>query len=435
MTCTKNASRRYLGRGFAAALFILSTSGCGSSAQQAASVQAIESGPSEKLSLPAPFATPSVRNSSEVIGWLAGKTPTAPPGFQVDLFAEGLNNPRWIYVLPNADVLVAETVRERVGGSTRSGNQIILFRDRDKDGKPELREVFLSDLNLPFGMLLLGDWFYVANTDSLVRYPFQAGQTRITAKPEKILDLPAGGHFTRHVVIDPDHLKLYVSVGSRTNVDEEGSDAEDPRRAAILEVNPDGSQMRIFASGLRNPVGMDWEPETKTLWTVVNERDGLGDQLVPDYLTSVKEGSFYGWPYSYYGQNEEPRKKGQRPDLVSIAIKPDFALGSHVAPLGLAFYTGSTFPSRFQGGAFIGMHGSWNRSKLVGYKVAFVPFQNGKPSGQLEDFLTGFIANEKESEVYGRPVGVTVWHDGSLLVADDAGNKVWRVSASIGDTR
>ncbi|OFV93825.1 MAG: L-sorbosone dehydrogenase [Acidobacteria bacterium RIFCSPLOWO2_12_FULL_54_10] len=434
MTGIQFTAQKRLGSWLAATIFVLTASGCGSSAQQAASVQAIESGPSEQISLPAPFATPSVRNASDVIGWPAGRMPTAPPGFQVNLFAEDLNNPRWIYVLPNADVLVAETIRERIG-SSRSGNRIVLFRDRDKDGKPELREIFLSDLNMPFGMLLLGDWFYVANTDSLVRYPYQAGQTRIAAKPEKILDLPAGGHFTRHVVIDPDHLKLYVSVGSRTNVDEEGVDAEDPRRAAILELNPDGSQMRVFASGLRNPVGMDWEPETKTLWAVVNERDGLGDQLVPDYLTSVKEGSFYGWPYSYYGQNEDPRKKGQRPDLVSIAIKPDFALGSHVAPLGMTFYTGSTFPSRFHGGAFIGMHGSWNRSKFVGYKVAFVPFQNGKPSGPLEDFLTGYIANENESEVFGRPVGVTVWHDGSLLVADDAGNKVWRVSARIGDTR
>ena len=434
MTCTKYTSPHRLALRFVAMILVLTASGCGSSAKQAASVQAIDSGPSEQLSLPAPFATPSVRNASEVVGWPAGKTPTAPPGFKVSLFAEDLNNPRWIYVLPNADVLVAETIRERIGSSL-SGNRIVLFRDRDKDGKPEFREVFLDDLNMPFGMLLLGDWFYVANTDSLVRYPYQAGQTSITTKPEKILDLPAGGHFTRHVVIDPDHLKLYISVGSRTNVDEEGVDAEDPRRAAILELNPDGSQMRVFASGLRNPVGLDWEPVTKLLWTVVNERDGLGDQLVPDYLTSVKEGSFYGWPYSYYGQNEDPRKKGQRPDMVSIAIKPDFALGSHVAPLGIAFYTGSSLPNKFHGGAFIGMHGSWNSSKLVGYKVAFVPFQNGKPSGPLEDFLTGFIADENKSEVYGRPAGVTVGHDGSLLVADDAGNKIWRISTGIVDSR
>jgi glucose/arabinose dehydrogenase len=355
--------------------------------------------------------------------------PTAPSGFAVSLFAENLENPRSNYVLPNGDVLVVESIRESSNRpEERSANRITLFRDNDKNGSPDLREIFLSGLNMPFGMVLLGNGFYVGNTDGLVRYPYRAGQTRLETKGEKILDLPARGHFTRNVIAAPSGRKLYVAVGSRSNVDEDKQDAKDPRRAAILELNADGSGMRVFASGLRNPVGMDWEPKTNRLWTVVNERDGLGDELVPDCLTSVSEGAFYGWPYSYFGQNEDPRKKSERPDLVAKAVKPDYALGSHVAALGLAFYRARSFPARYHGGAFIGMHGSWNRSNLVGYKVAFIRFEDGKPVGAIEDFLTGFIANEKPSEVYGRPVGVTVWTDGSLLVADDAGRKVWRVS-------
>jgi glucose/arabinose dehydrogenase len=259
--------------------------------------------------------------------------------------------------------------------------------------------------------------------------PYTSGETRLQRRPEKLLDLPSGGHYTRNLLADSAGKKIYVAVGSATNVDEQRIDEKDPRRAAILQVNPDGSGMRVFASGMRNPVGMDWEIKTNRLWTVVNERDMLGDELVPDYLTTVRDGAFYGWPYSYFGQNEDPRKKGQRPDLVAKAIKPDYALGSHVAPLGLTFYNGKTFPEHYHGGAFIGMHGSWNRSNLVGYKVAFVPFENGRPNGAIEDFLTGFIANPKSREVYGRPVGVAVWTDGSLLVADDAAGKIWRVSA------
>ena len=390
----------------------------------------VEAGPSEQLVLPSPFATPSVRNRSKPVGWPKGRMPTAPSGFTVNLFADNLDNPRSTYVLPNNDVLVVESIRESQNRpEERSANRITLLRDNNKDGNPEVRETFVTGLNMPFGMHLLGNWFYVGNTDGLVRYPYRTGQTRIEGKGEKILDLPAGGHFTRNVIAGPNGKKLYIAVGSSSNVDEDKRDTKDPRRAAILEVNPDGSGMRVFASGLRNPVGMDSEPRTNVLWTVVNERDALGDELVPDYLTSVREGAFYGWPYSYYGQNEDPRKKGERPDLVAKAIKPDYAVGSHVAALGLAFYRGKAFPSRYHGGAFIGMHGSWNRSNFVGYKVAFVRFENGKPAGPIEDFLTGFIANEKELEVYGRPVGVTVWTDGSLLVADDSGKKVWRVSA------
>ena len=342
-----------------------------------------------------------------------------------------LQLPRQAYILPNGDILVVEATREWPGRADRpekSANRITLFRDSNQDGKPDVRETFLSGLNMPHGMAVIGNWFYVGNTDGLVRYPYKPGQTKIDGKPIKILDLPAGGHYTRNLIADPAGKKLYIAVGSSSNVDEDRADAKDPRRAAILEINPDGSAMRVFAGGLRNPVGMDWEPSTKTLWTVVNERDLLGDDLVPDYLTSVKDGAFYGWPYSYFGQNEDPRKKGQRPDLVAKAIKPDYALGSHTAALGLAFYDAGTFPQRYRGGAFIGMHGSWNRSKMVGYRVAFIPFANGKPSGPMEDILTGFIASESKFEAYGRPVGVTVTPDGSVLVADDSGDKVWRVS-------
>jgi glucose/arabinose dehydrogenase len=393
---------------------------------------AVDLGPSDKLQLPAPFATPSARNTSKVIGWPKGKMPTPAAGLQVSLFAEGFDNPRSSYVLPNGDILVVEAVREWVGRADRpekSANRITLFRDADKDGKPELREVFLTGLNMPHGMVAVGNWFYVGNTDSVMRYPYRPGQTKIEGKGEKILGLPRDGHYTRNLIAAPDGSKIYVAIGSASNVDEDNQWEKDQRRAGIVQMNPDGSGARIFANGLRNPVGMDWEPQTKTLWTVVNERDLLGDDLVPDYLTSVREGGFYGWPYSYFGQHEDPRKKGQRPDLVAKAIKPDFALGSHVAALGLAFYRGNALPARYQGGAFIGMHGSWNRSKMVGYNVVFVRFENGKPVGMPEDILTGFIANEEKYEAYGRPVGVTVAPDGSLLVADDGGGNVWRVSA------
>jgi glucose/arabinose dehydrogenase len=389
-------------------------------------------GPADQLQMPQPFATPSARNNSTVIGWPKGKTPVAAPGFEVSLFAENLDNPRQAYVLPNKDILVVEAIREWPGRADRpekSANRITLFRDTNGDGRPDVREIFLTGLNMPHGMLLVGDWFYVGNTDGVVRYRYRAGQTKIDGKGEKILDLPAGGHYTRNLTADPSGKKIYVAVGSASNVDEENGWEKDQRRAGILEINPDGSGMKIFAKGLRNAVGMDWEPKSKVLWTVVNERDLLGDDLVPDYLTGVKENGFYGWPYSYFGQIEDPRKKGQRPDLVAKAIKPDYALGSHTAALGLAFYTGKAFPERYHGGAFIGMHGSWNRSKMVGYKVAFIPFANGKPAGPMEDVVTGFIADESKFEAYGRPVGVTVASDGSLLVADDSGNKVWRVTA------
>jgi glucose/arabinose dehydrogenase len=416
-----------------------------------ARVAARDSAPSPSAkppALPPPFHTESVARFPKIIGWPEGKTPAAPAGFQVSVYADGLDHPRWLYVLPNGDVLVAESNTEKLGGEMPepvrkaiegaglmgpSANRITLIRDANGDGKPEVHETFLAGLNQPFGMLLLGDWLYVANTDALVRFPYRKGQTKITVKGEKVLNLPAGGynnHWTRNVVASPDGSKLYVSVGSQTNVDKEGLDAKEPRRAAILEADPDGSGLRIFASGLRNPNGMDWAPGTRMLWTVVNERDEIGDDLVPDYLTSVREEAFYGWPYSYFGQNEDPRKKGERPDRVAKAVVPDLAIGAHTASLGLTFYGARTFPQRYRGGAFIGQHGSWNRSRFAGYKVIFVPFQAGRPSGPPEDFLTGFIADEAKSEVYGRPVGLAVLPDGSLLVADDGGNIVWRVTCA-----
>lgn len=388
---------------------------------QAAEIR--EAGPSEQLVLPQPFGTRSIANPPNIIEWPNGKKPVAPAGFEVNLFAAGLDNPRSILVLPNSDVLVMESLRRR------AGSRVVLLPASANNGASHRHETFVSGLNMAYGMALVDDRFYVGNTDSIVVFPYRPGETHIAARATKILDLPAGGHYTRHVIADLAGRKLYIAVGSATNVDEDGSDAKDPRRAAILQINRDGSEMRVFASGMRNPVGMDWEPSTKLLWTVVNERDLLGDQLVPDYLTAVREGGFYGWPYSYFGQNLDPRLKESRPDLVAKAIKPDYALGSHVAPLGLAFYTGKSFPQHYQGGAFIGMHGSWNRSKPVGYKVAYVPFKNGKPSGMPEDFLTGFVANQTTNEVYGRPVGVAVWTDGSLLVSDDASGRIWRVSA------
>ena len=383
----------------------------------------VETGPTENLVLPPPNATRSVANASTLIGWPNGKSPVAPPGFQVNLFADVLDNPRTILALTNGDVLVMESLRQV------SGSRVVLLRDSQEKGQANYRRGFLSGINAAFGMAIFDNRLFIGNTDSIMVFGYRPGDTHISEHGKTILSLPVGGHYTRNVTIDQNGRKLYVAVGSRSNVDENRHDAKDPRRAAILQTDLDGRNMRVFAGGLRNPIGMDWEPTTHQLWTVVNERDGLGDELVPDFLTSVRDGGFYGWPYSYYGQNEDPRRKSERPNLVAKAIKPDYALGSHVAPIGMTFYGGKSFPTRYYGGAFIGMHGSWNRSNPVGYKVAFVPFQNGKPSGMLEDFLTGFLADEKLNRVYGRPAGVAVWTDGSLLVADDASGKIWRVSA------
>ncbi|MFB9077442.1 PQQ-dependent sugar dehydrogenase [Flavobacterium procerum] len=378
------------------------------------------------LTLPPPYATESSRNNSKVIGWPEGKTPKAPKGFTITKFADGFTNPRWTYIAPNQDIFVVES------GTRNSKNQITVLRDKDKDGKYETREVFIKDLNKPFGMLVLKDFFYIANTDGLYRYPYKNNPLKLETQGEKILELPAGGynnHWTRNLLASLDGSKIYVSVGSGSNNAENGIDKE-IRRAGILEINPDGTGEKIYASGLRNPVGMDWNPVNKELWTAVNERDDLGDDLVPDYITSVKRDGFYGWPYSYFGSIPDPRMKGERKDLVEKAIVPDVSVGAHTASLGLAFYTKNTFPAKYKNGAFVGQHGSWNRSKISGYKVLFVPFKDGKPSGKPEDFLTGFISDENKAEVYGRPVAVTVMNDGSLLVNDDSGNTIWKVSAN-----
>ena len=403
-------------------------------------------GPSPKLPEPNKTLIPTV-NIAPAVGWSQGAKPIAAEGLQVSAFAEDLDHPRWLYVLPNGDVLVAETnappkpddskgirgwVMEKVMGKAGAGvpsaNRITLLRDANHDGIAETRSVFLQNLNSPFGMALVGNDLYVADSDKLLRFPYQAGADSISAQPTKVVDLPGGPlnhHWTKNVIASPDGKKLYVTVGSNSNVGENGMDKEEGR-AAIWEVDPATGSHRIFASGLRNPNGMDWEPATGKLWTAVNERDEIGSDLVPDYITSVKDGGFYGWPYSYYGQHVDVRVDPQNPELVAKAIAPDFAVGPHTASLGLSFADGSKLPN-FTEGAFIGQHGSWNRKPHSGYKVIFVPFADGKPTGMPMDVLTGFLnADEK---AMGRPVGVVIDKQGDLLVADDVGNKVWRVSA------
>ncbi len=387
-------------------------------------------------------------NFSKASGWPEGVSPHAPAGFTVTRFASGLDHPRWLYQLPNGDVLVAEatTVRPRAktfmnwfstwlqsgtGADGVSANRITLLRDTKGAGAADVRTVFLSGLHQPFGMLLLGTTFYVGNTNGVERFTYQPGATSIAGAGTKILDLPEGGynnHWTRNVFANEQGNKLYVTVGSGSNVGENGVDNEF-HRANILEFNPDGSGARVFASGLRNPNGLAWEPTTHALWTVVNERDMLGNDLAPDYLTHVVDGGFYGWPFSYWGKHVDTRVTPQHPDLVAKALTPDYSLGSHVAALGLAFYTANAFPSHYQGGAFVGEHGSWNRRPFSGYKVVFVAFKNGEPVGDPEDFLTGFMASDDSGKTYGRPVGVIVAKDGALLVADDVGNCIWRVAA------
>jgi len=382
-------------------------------------------------------------------GWPAGATPVAAAGLVVNAYSSGLDHPRWLYVLPNGDVLVAESngpprpddvrgikgrvmklLRKRAGGGVPSANRITLLRDKDKDGTAETRTVFLAGLNSHFGMALVGSDFYVANTDSIVRFPYKAGDAQITAPGAKLVDLPAGTinhHWTKNIIASRDGSRLYVTVGSNSNVGEKGLDNE-VNRAAILEVDRATGRSRLFASGLRNPNGLDWQPQSGALWTAVNERDELGGDLVPDFMTSVQDGAFYGWPYSYYGQNVDARVKPPRPDLVARAIAPDYALGPHTASLGLAFYRGTLLPQHYAGGAFIGQHGSWNRKPRSGYKVIFVPFANGRPVGVPEDVLTGFV--NAQGEALGRPVGVTIDRSGALLVADDVGNVVWRVTSA-----
>jgi glucose/arabinose dehydrogenase len=382
-------------------------------------------------------------------GWPEGKTPTAASGLAVNAFATNLDHPRWLYVLQNGDVLVAESnapkkeeakfsikgwvfgvMQKRAGAGVPSANRITLLRDADGDGVAEVRTEFLTGLNSPFGMALVGEDLYVANTDAVMRFTYKEGDTHISAPGVKVADLPAGTlnhHWTKNIIASKTGDKLYATVGSNSNVGENGMDKEE-NRAAIIEINRDDGRTRLFASGLRNPNGMAFEPETGALWTVVNERDEIGSDLVPDYLTSVKDGGFYGWPYSYWGQHIDTRVKEQRPDLVAKSIKPDYALGNHVAPLGLTFAAGSTLGETYKNGAFIGEHGSWNRKPFSGYKVVFVPFAAGRPSGPPVDVLTGFISAEEEA--LGRPVGVAVDKRGALLVADDVGNAIWRVTTA-----
>jgi glucose/arabinose dehydrogenase len=405
-------------------------------------------GPSPKLPEPNKTLIPTV-NIAPAIGWPAGAKPTAAPGTQVAAFAEGLDHPRWLYVLPNGDVLVAETnappkpddskgirgwvmkkVMGRAGAGVPSPNRITLLRDKDHDGIAETRTVFLENLNSPLGMTLVGNDLYVADTDRLLRFHYENGDTAIKSPPIKVVDLPGGTlnhHWTKNVIASKDGSKLYVTVGSNSNVGENGLDKEEGR-AAIWEVDRATGNHRIFASGIRNPNGLAWEPHTGALWTAVNERDEIGSDLVPDYITSVKDGAFYGWPFSYYGQHVDVRVEPLNPDLVARAIAPDYAVGPHTASLGLSFAEGNTLPAQFKEGAFIGQHGSWNRKPHSGYKVIFVPFAGGKPNGQPVDVLTGFLNDDEKA--MGRPVGVVIDQQGGLLVADDVGNKVWRVSAA-----
>jgi hypothetical protein len=409
----------------------------------------LSAGTGSQPTLPSPQQTwiPTV-NIAPALGWPPAMTPKAAAGTQVAAFASELDHPRWLHVLPNGDVLVAETnappkpddakgikgwlmglVMKRAGAGTPSANRITLLRDSDGDGVADLRAVLLDGLNSPFGMALVGHDLFVANSDAVLRFPYVDGDTRITAPGIKLLELPAGPinhHWTKNLIASPDGTQLYVSVGSNSNVAERGM-AVEAERAAIWQVDIRSGAHRVFASGLRNPVGLAWEPVSGVLWTVVNERDELGSDLVPDYLTSLCDGGFYGWPYSYYGQHIDPRVTPQRPDLAARAIAPDYALGSHVAPLGLAASAGNRLPAVFAHGMFVGQHGSWNRRPHSGYKVIFVPFENGKPAGAPVDVLSGFLS--AEGNVYGRPVGVALDKQGALLVADDVGNVVWRVNA------
>lgn len=412
-------------------------------------------GPAPQLPEPTTSLIPTLK-VSKAIGWKGNAMPTAPVGFTVTALAENFDHPRWLYTLPNGDVLVAESnhppmpegatdggtgpiawakrsvmglVMERVGADAPSANRITLLRDADGDGHAEVRKVFMTGLTSPFGMALVGNELFIANADALVKVPYSTGQAEVNATPVKVTDLPSGinHHWTKNVLANPEGTKLYVTVGSNSNVGENGLDVEEGR-AAIWEVDVKSGSKRLFTSGLRNPNGLAWKPGSAQLWTVVNERDEIGSDLVPDYLTSVKDGAFYGWPWSYYGSHIDTRVTPPRPDKVAEAIAPDYALGTHVAPLGLTFSDSRGMPANFAHGVFVGEHGSWNRNPQAGYKVVFIPFSDGKPAGMPVDFLTGFL--NADGEAQGRPVGVTLDQDGALLVADDVGNKVWRIAAT-----
>jgi glucose/arabinose dehydrogenase len=408
-------------------------------------------GPHPQLPPPRKSLLPTI-HVAPAEGWQPGEQPSTPAGVSVNAFAQGLSHPRWLYVLPNGDVLVAETdtpskpedfkgvkgkiyhsVQKRAGsGKTPSANRITLLRDTNGKGVAEVRTVLISGLNSPVGMALVGDSLYVANTDAVLRFPYTSGQTQITTPGIKVVDLPGGArnhHWTKTLVANAAGTKLYVGVGSNSNAAEHGMAAEEGR-AAVWEIDTATGSHRVFASGLRNPVGLAWEPATHALWVSVNERDELGSDVPPDYMTALQDGAFYGWPYSYFGQHVDDRVKPQRPDLVARAVVPDYALGPHTASLGLCAADGTSLPSEFQHGMFVGQHGSWNRKPFSGYKVVFVPFSDGKPSGLPVDVLTEFV--DQNGKARGRPVGVQIDRRGDLLVADDVGNTVWRVSGSSG---
>ena len=425
-----------------ASAFVLSACGDSAKLPEEATI-----GPNPTLPEPVSTLIPTV-DIAPAKGWPDGVMPTPASGLTVKALAKGLDHPRWLFVLPNGDVLVAETnaperpdrkgpktfvmnmVMKRAGAAAPTANRITLLRDADGDGVAETRTIFLKGLNSPFGMALIGNDLYVANTDAVMRFPYREGTTEISEPGTKVADLPGGPlnhHWTKGLTASPDGSKLYASVGSNSNVGENGIEKED-HRAAIIEIDVKSGQSRLFAGGLRNPVGIAFHPQTKELWAVVNERDEIGSDLVPDYLTSVKEGGFYGWPYSYFGKHVDTRVKPPRPDLVEKAIVPDYALGNHVAPLGFTFASGDAFPETYRNGGFVGLHGSWNRTPLSGYKVIFVPFKDGKPDGKPLDLLTGFV--NKDGDAHGRPVGVEMDKKGALLVADDVGNIVWRVAAA-----
>jgi glucose/arabinose dehydrogenase len=406
-------------------------------------------GANPTLPEPAQYFVPPMHVAS-IIGWKQDEKPTVAKGLQIIAFAKGLKHPRSLYTLPNGDVLVVESVAPpgaaikrpkdlimgwieslaTSGGGTEGSNRITLLRDTNGDGVPDVQDIFLDHLNSPFGVALVGNDLYVADTDAIVRYPYTNGETKITSPGTVLTPLPGGPidhHWTKSLVASRDGSLLYVGIGSNSNITENGIQAEKDR-AAIWEVDRATGRYRIFATGLRNPNGLSWEPQSGALWAVINERDELGPNLVPDYMTSVKDGAFYGWPYSYYGQHVDPRVMPQRPDLVAKAIPPDYALSSHVAPLGLAFYTGTTLPELYRNGAFVGEHGSWNRKHFNGYKVVFVAFKDGHPVGRPQDVVTGFLnGNDK---AHGRPVGVAIDKAGALLIADDVGNTVWRVTSA-----
>lgn len=429
---------------FAAALLAVGLSGCGDISTLP---DKADEGPHPELVQPKSSLIPTL-HIAPAKGWTEGRMPKPATGLAVNAFASGLDHPRWLYTLPNGDVLVAETngpgedsgfsikkwvqgiVMKRAGAKAPSANRITLLRDADGDGVAETKTAFLTNLHSPFGIALIGNTLYVANTDAVVSFPYATGETMIKTAPTKVADLPAGKinhHWTKNIIASVDGSKLYATVGSNSNVAENGIEAE-VNRAGILEIDLKTGTTRVFASGLRNPNGMAWQPQSKQLWTVVNERDEIGSDLVPDYMTSVKDGAFYGWPYSYYGQHVDARVKPPRPDLVAKAIPPDYALGAHTASLGLLFYTGNGLPAQYKDGAFIGQHGSWNRKPRSGYKVIFVPFRNGQPAGPSQDILTGFVNDD--GDALGRPVGLTTDHTGALLVADDVGNVIWRVKTA-----